>query len=266
MKFLKVRAFIVASSIALLLMVFITPSTHASNLSLITGPIDDSNLVVVTDTAQMIREGITDQGPVPGDTELTSVMIALKPYSDPTNTINNLQNPSSASYHQWLTPEEYASQFGISKQDIQTIIHWLQSYGLTATQTPNNVMNLLASGTVGQFDAAFHMQLDYFYSGQTKFIGIKDDIRIPAALANVLVGPLFSRPLPAPYLATQNISSRHTLIVPSSFRQMFLLGIASSPITWGVVLFFAILLVATRIQRRKTKENTPESSSKKTNY
>jgi subtilase family serine protease len=175
-------------------------SALADNPPLITGPIDNSDLVTITGTAQPLAGGVTDQGFVPGDTKLGSVIIALKLYPNPPVTADQynaeLQDPSSPYYHQWLTPQEYGTMFGISTQDIQTITTWLQSYGLAVSNVANGRSSINVIGTASQFETAFNVQLDYFYDpqAQRQFVGLKSDIKIPAALQEVMTGPVFGPP------------------------------------------------------------------------
>jgi len=69
--------------------------------------------------------------------------------------MSDVQNPQSAEYRHWLTPAEYGARFGASPDDVQTIVAWLQSQGLTVERISPaaNVINF--SGNVGQLDAAF---------------------------------------------------------------------------------------------------------------
>src|SRR5580704_9889930 len=43
--------------------------------------------------------------------------------------IEEQQDPGSASFHRWLTPEQYADHFGLSQNDIKRITAWLRSQG-----------------------------------------------------------------------------------------------------------------------------------------
>ncbi|HUC31186.1 MAG TPA: protease pro-enzyme activation domain-containing protein [Candidatus Paceibacterota bacterium] len=180
--------------------IFIVQSALADNPPLIIGPINNNDLVTVTGTAQPLAGGVTDQGSVPGGTNLGTVIIALKLYPNPPVTADQynaeLQDPSSPYYHQWLTPQEYGTMFGISTQDIQTITAWLQSYGLTVSDVATSRGSIDVTGTASQLEAAFHAQLDYFYDQQAsqQFIGLKSDIKIPAALQEAMTGPVFGPP------------------------------------------------------------------------
>jgi subtilase family serine protease len=46
-----------------------------------------------------------------------------------------LQNPSSASFQKFLTPQQYAELFGLSARDLNKIRAWLESYGFQITPT-----------------------------------------------------------------------------------------------------------------------------------
>ena len=41
--------------------------------------------------------------------------------------------PSSPSYHQWLTPEQFGARFGLSSSDLAKVSAWLTSQGFTIT-------------------------------------------------------------------------------------------------------------------------------------
>ena len=62
-----------------------------------------------------------------------------------TSFLLDQQNPRSASYHKWLTPEQYASRFGLSPVTMKKITDWLQSQGFTIVQAPRAARNLSSS-------------------------------------------------------------------------------------------------------------------------
>ena len=84
--------------------------------------------------------GRYDQGKVPDVLEMQSVTFVMKPSASQQAALDQLlldqQNPKSPSYHRWLTPEEYADRFGVSKSDLAKIVRLgAQSQGLTVTGT-----------------------------------------------------------------------------------------------------------------------------------
>src|ERR1051326_1958014 len=47
--------------------------------------------------------------------------------------IEELHNPNSPAYHQWLSPAEFGERFGISKQDYEAMASWLSGQGFQVT-------------------------------------------------------------------------------------------------------------------------------------
>jgi len=48
------------------------------------------------------------------------------------------QNPTSSTFHQWLTPEQYADRFGIAQTDLNKVTAWLQSQGFDIVEIPRS--------------------------------------------------------------------------------------------------------------------------------
>ena len=69
------------------------------------------------------------------------------------------QDAKSSRYHQWLTPEQYAAQFGLSSGDVATVLQWLTSKGFKITQTARSRTFVQFSGTVAQAEAAFQTSI-----------------------------------------------------------------------------------------------------------
>lgn len=106
--------------------------------------------------------------------------------------LDDVQNPASSSYHQWLTPTQYGARYGISDADLQTVETWLQSYGFRIEKVPAARNALEFSGTAGQVQTAFRTSIHAFsVLGATHYANVTDP-QIPAALTPVVagVGPL----------------------------------------------------------------------------
>ncbi len=102
--------------------------------------------------------------------------------------VTDLHTPGSASYHKWLTPEQFGKQFGPSDQDIATVEAWLQSRGFSVTKLNPGRQTLEISGNVAQFRNAFHAQIHkYMVDGEIHYSNANDP-QIPAALASVVGG------------------------------------------------------------------------------
>nr|WP_255682836.1 protease pro-enzyme activation domain-containing protein [Dyella sp. 2HG41-7] len=97
-------------------------------------------------------------------------------------------DPSSAKFHQWLSPEEVGSTFGVHDADIAAVKSWLTSQGFTVNGVYPNKMQIDFSGTAGQVRQAFHTQESRFVVNHVTHVANAGDISVPTALREVIVG------------------------------------------------------------------------------
>lgn len=86
----------------------------------------------------------------------TVVNVALKPtnQTDLTNYVYNTVDPTSAQYHQYLTPAAFADKFGQSDSYIQSFKNYLKKYHVKAVAYPGN-MSLRLTATTTNMKRAF---------------------------------------------------------------------------------------------------------------
>jgi kumamolisin len=78
------------------------------------------------------------------------------------NFLEELYNPSSPSYHQFLTVEEFTEMFGPSHEDYSGVVRWAESNGFTVVGTSRNRLNLDVRGSVATIEAAFHLTMSVY--------------------------------------------------------------------------------------------------------
>jgi Pro-kumamolisin, activation domain len=79
-----------------------------------------------------IPTGATALGALPG-TQSLQLEVALAP-SDPgglNRLLNEIDDPSSPEYHQWLAPGQFQTLFGPSASSVADVETWLRSKGIT---------------------------------------------------------------------------------------------------------------------------------------
>jgi kumamolisin len=76
--------------------------------------------------------------------------------------LQELYNPSSPSYHQFLTVEEFTSRFGPSQEDHDAVVSFAQAHGLTVVGTSRNRMNVDVTGPVANIEEAFHVTMGVY--------------------------------------------------------------------------------------------------------
>lgn len=102
--------------------------------------------------------------------------------------VSDLHDPSSPSFHKWLTPSEFGQKFGVTEQDAARVQQWLESQGLTVHEVAQSRRDIVFSGTVSQVENAFATQMHSYRYKDKKFISNSSDIQIPAALYSVVKG------------------------------------------------------------------------------
>lgn len=163
-----------------------------------------------------------DLGPLPVSQPL-SVTLRLAPSAQQAAALAQLlteqATPNSPQYHQWLTPQEYAAQFGASDEQIATISSWALSQGLSIAQLSPAKNRIVLAGTSGQFQRAFAMTLhSYSISGGTHFASSTQP-SVPLSLAPMVASVAGLDNLPAAEsmsLTTTSIAGQTKAIAAAS--------------------------------------------------
>jgi subtilase family serine protease len=158
----------------------------------IAGAIDSGKMVVLKSQIQRRALPQFDQGRVPASLQLSHVTLLTVPSSSQVEALKQLldeqQDPKSANFHKWLTPEKYADRFGLSHNDIEKASAWLKSQGLTVVRVANTRSWIAFSGTASQIESAFRTEIHrYNVNGELHFANAAPP-SIPAALSGIAVG------------------------------------------------------------------------------
>ncbi|HVW83078.1 MAG TPA: protease pro-enzyme activation domain-containing protein [Bryobacteraceae bacterium] len=162
----------------------------ASQRNRILRSVDDAERVQLTGHLHPAVSEANDLGPVDPARTLDRVTLVLKPsvaqQSDLEQFLARQQDPTSADYHHWLTPEQYAERFGLSGADIAKIGSWLRSQNLTVVSVARGRNAIAFSGTAEQVQNAFSTRLDrYNVNGETHFANATEP-SVPSAFAGVI--------------------------------------------------------------------------------
>ncbi len=119
-----------------------------------------------------------------------SVTMDLKPSASQEAALDQLlanqQNPSSADFHRWLTPEQYADRFGASQDDVNRIVAWLQSQGFQVKRVARSRTWIEFAGTAQQVSSAFHTQIHQYLENSELHYANATNPSIPAALSGMV--------------------------------------------------------------------------------
>jgi subtilase family serine protease len=170
--------------------------------------VDETKMVTLAGSTHRLAVPKYDQGAVEDSMPMEHMLLQLRrsPEQEAAlkQTIDELQDPHSGKYHQWLTADEMGTKFGPAQQDIETVSQWLSLHGFQVNTVHKNGLTIDLSGTAGQVREAFHTEIHKYVVNGKQHIANVSNVQIPAALAPVVTG----------FVALHNFMPRSTLTKP----------------------------------------------------
>jgi hypothetical protein len=158
----------------------------------VTQAVDDTKLLRLAGNVHPLAKAKFDKGAVDDAQPATRALILLQRSTDQEAALRQLlddqQNPSSANFHNWLTPTQFGAQFGPADSDVQAVTQWLTTHGFQGIKVGEGKTVVEFSGTVGQMREAFHTDIHQFLiRGELRNANVRDP-QIPVALSPVIAG------------------------------------------------------------------------------
>jgi len=76
--------------------------------------------------------------------------------------LQDVYDPSSASYRQFLTVEEFTAMFGPTQENYDAVIQFAEANGLTVVATSRNRLNVDVAASVGTIEKVFHLNMGVY--------------------------------------------------------------------------------------------------------
>jgi Pro-kumamolisin, activation domain len=196
----------------------------------ITGPIDSSRMVPLFANMQAPSRLGSDLGRADGGRPIEGISLdfRLSPaqQKDMDQFLAELGDRSSPNYHKYLKIPQYARRFGMSQNDVDKIVAWIESQGFTTIKVSPTRNKISFDGTVAQIESAFALEMHYYLVDGEVHLANAMNPSLPAALAGAVqhVGHLQDFP-PKPRLKvkpnlTSYVSGNHYL-TPADFATIY---------------------------------------------
>ena len=157
----------------------------------ITAPINSSQMVALTGNVHSLAQQRFDLGLADGGKVLNGVTLAFRLSAAQQADLNNLlaqqQDRSSPNYHKWLTPAEFGDRFGMTRNDINRVVAWLEAQGFTVTSIANSRNQILFDGTVEQVQTAFRTEIHIYLVDGEIHLANATNPSVPVALAGLVL-------------------------------------------------------------------------------
>ena len=98
-----------------------------------------------------------------------------------------LGQKSSPNYHKYLTPAKYAERFGMSQNDLDKVVAWLQSEGFTNIKVATTRNHVTFTGTVSQIESLFAIEMHNYLVDGVVHLANATSPSLPAPLAGIVV-------------------------------------------------------------------------------
>jgi subtilase family serine protease len=167
----------------------LSPVGHAAVTNRITPASTEARTPLQNAVSPRARSSV-DLGVAPDSLKLNGLMMQFNKTAIQQAALNQLmadqQNPASPRYHQWLTPQQFGAQFGLSADDIARVTSWLTSQGFTVTGVAKSSTYVTFSGTAAQVRQAFGTTIHTLsHNGESHIANLTDPV-LPSAIASVV--------------------------------------------------------------------------------
>lgn len=154
--------------------------------------VDDSLRVSVARSVPPRIAGLTASGRVDAAQPMENMLLVLKMGTQDRARLDQLlrdqQDPSSARYHQWLTPDAFGQAFGAGTDQVATASAWLASHGLTVQSVAKGGLAINFAGTASQVEEAFQTTLKTYQVDGVTHHANASSVTLPLALAGYVKG------------------------------------------------------------------------------
>jgi Pro-kumamolisin, activation domain len=156
----------------------------------------------ITETARVVLSGSRtprarlgeDLGAVSAEMTVPGITLVFKRSVEQESALQELlaaqQNTASPLYHQWLTPDTFATRFGMADEDIAATESWLESRGFHIEGVARSRDRVTFSGSAAQVQAAFGTELRHYRTEGELHFAPASDLNLPTELASITAAVL----------------------------------------------------------------------------
>ena len=116
--------------------------------------------------------------------------------------LQQITDPTSPNFRHYLTAEQFTAQFGPSEQDVQSVVEFARSNGLSLIRTHGNRLLVEVHGPATAVEQAFHVTLKKYQHPTENRVFFSPDTEpsVPASLPLLDVTGLSNYPRPHPFM------------------------------------------------------------------
>jgi len=148
-------------------------------------------------------------GRLPSSRRLSlAIGLPLRNQAALTTLLHQLYDPASPNFHHYLTPAQFAAQFGPTQQDYETVAAFARAHGLTVTNRYGNRVVLDVQGSVADIEKTLHVTMR-LYNHPTEartFFAPDAEPSLDLGIPLLHIGGLDNYSIPHPNLAIKPLA------------------------------------------------------------
>jgi subtilase family serine protease len=164
--------------------------------------------VSMASTASAAERAVLDAAATSEQAVEFNVYLPLRDRAGAEAFLNQLHDPNSANYHQWLSPAQFNERFGPQSATVNRITNELKAHGLAITEVHTHSLHV--SGTAGGVKSAFGtaLAMGHFASGKqvmtaTAPLQLTPSLQAAGAVVADFSGKIWMRKVSQPSLLTK---------------------------------------------------------------
>jgi hypothetical protein len=190
---LRTRPFVIGGSLLLGLAMVGTYDTAAAAASSV------GAMVRLPAAAVTLPQNAVDEGQVASATQLSGEVALASTAPDALSSFATaVSTPGTPQYHQFLSPGDFAQQFGASSATLSATASWLSSSGLSNVTIDPDHLFVHFSGSAATVQSAFGVNVDRIETSSNTGLAPKGQPLVPATLSSSITGILGLDSLVAP--------------------------------------------------------------------
>lgn len=147
----------------------------------------DARVPISGQTVPLIRNAQM-LGAANGQQQLAlSIGLQLRNQQELNALLSDQNNRHSSLYHHYLTPQQFAAEFGPTAAQQQQVVDYLRSQGITVTHVSPNGLLIDAIANVAQAQAAFAVQINNYQLGARHFYANASAPTVPSGISPLIV-------------------------------------------------------------------------------
>lgn len=135
----------------------------AAAAALVAAPAQAASNAVLPNNVPAFTTASKDLGPADTTKPITvTIVLASKNLSGLQTFVNDVRTPGTGSYHAFLTPTAFATQYGATDTTITAVKNFASAHSLSVVSVSSNKLTITLRGTVGAVENAFSVKIDNF--------------------------------------------------------------------------------------------------------